>query len=85
MCSFLLYFFLLDRKYNIIDMSVFIKETNNGDWKNYLSECPERYKTGAISSLIKLVQIGIVLTTKLHGWNKSSLTITFLTIYLTIH
>ena len=33
-------------------MSVFVKETNNGDTINYLSECPERYKTGAISSLI---------------------------------
>ena len=33
-------------------MSVFIKETNNGDTINYLSECPERYKTGAILSLI---------------------------------
>ena len=42
----------LERKNNIIDLSVFIKETNNGDTINYLSECPERYKTGAISSLI---------------------------------
>merc|ERR1712030_260311 len=42
----------LERKNNIIDLSVFIKETNNGDTINYLSECPQRYKTGAISSLI---------------------------------
>ena len=39
---------LLERKNDIIDLSVFIKETNNGDTINYLSECPERYKTGAI-------------------------------------
>ena len=56
-------------------MSVFIKETKNGDVINYRSEYPEKYKTGTISllliELIWSVQIGIVLPKKLQGWNKS--------------
>ena len=43
---------LLKKENGIIDLSVYVKTTNNGDTINYLSECPNRYKIGAITSLI---------------------------------
>jgi len=37
---------------NIFHTSVHIKDTNNGDYLNYKSICPQRYKVGVIKTLL---------------------------------
>ena len=43
---------LVTRQEELLTTSIYTKDTNNGDCINYLSLCPERYKTGVIKTLL---------------------------------
>ena len=41
---------LLTKHNELLSTSVYTKSTNKGDFMNYLSICPQRYKTGVIKT-----------------------------------